>query len=47
MRIVDGRQEFWFKKQTLIDTMSPPKVPRPKCTQRHWYHNAEAFGCVA
>ena len=46
IRLVDGRQEFWSKKsQRWIDCTNPPEVPCPKCGQRHWYHEAEAFGC--
>ena len=45
---VDGRREFWSKKsQRWIDCTNPPEVPCPKCGQRHWYHEAEAFGCEA
>ena len=48
IRVVDGRREFWFKKsQRWIDCINPPEVPCPKCGQRHWYHEAEAFGCGA
>ena len=48
IRVVDGRREFWSKKsQKWIDCTNPPEVPCPKCGQRHWYHEAEAFGCGA
>ena len=48
IRVVDGRREFWSKKsQRWIDCTNPPEVPCPKCWQRHWYHEAEAFGCGA
>ena len=48
IRVVDGRREFWSKKsQWWIDCTNPPEVPCPKCGQRHWYHEAEAFGCGA
>ena len=48
IRIVDGRRDFWSKKsQRWIDCTNPPDVPCPKCEQRHWYHEAEAFGCGA
>ena len=48
IRVVDGRREFWSKKsQRWIDCTNPPEVPCPKCGQRHWYHEAEAFGCGA
>ena len=48
IRDVNGRREFWAKKsQQWIDCTNPPEVPCPKCGQRHWYHEAEAFGCGA
>ena len=48
IRVVHGRREFWSKKsQKWIDCTNPPEVPCPKCGQRHWYHEAEAFGCGA
>ena len=45
MRIVDGLKRFWSKKQQKwIDCGSPSEMPCPKCGQRHWYHEDEAFG---
>ena len=45
IRVVDGRREFWSKKsQRWIHSTNPPEVPCPKYGQRHWYHEAEAFG---
>ena len=48
IRVVDGRREFWSKNsQRWMDCTNPPEVPCPKCGQRHWYHEAEAYGCGA
>ena len=48
IRVVNRLRELWSKKsQRWINCTNPPEVPCPKCGQRHWYHEAEAFGCGA